>query len=288
MRSDGETSTPTTWCLLICSRHSALDRPGILAFTDSIEKIDDFTVTFHLNKVYTQADTEIGHGLFIVPEHIWSAVEDPVTFTNEDPVTTGPFTLSEFSEQVYTLCRNEFYWQEGKPYVDCLRYPAFSGNDAANLALINGELDGRQLCADIVNTYVAKDPEHNHYYFWGGNGPWGFYANTERPPFDDVVVRQALSMAIDYELIRDTAMNGYTVVEQENAVGIWPRYSDWVSDEAVAKVKQLGLGVYDPKPRWRCSTRPVTWSAPMASASCPMVLRLANLRFRSSTAGRTW
>jgi peptide/nickel transport system substrate-binding protein len=248
--SDGEdfNADDVVFTFNMIKEFPGLDRWGILSFTDSVEKIDDYTVTFHLSMVYTQADTVIGHRLYIVPEHVWSQIEDPVTFTNPDPVTTGPFVLSEFSEQVYTLCRNEYYWQAPKPYVDCLRYPAYSGNDAANLALINGEVDwAGNFVPDIEAVYVQRDPEHNHYYFWGGNGPWSFYTNITKAPFDDVRLRQAMSMAIDYELIRDTAMNGYTVVEQENAVGIWPRYQNWVSQEAVDKVKEMGLGVYNPE-----------------------------------------
>ncbi len=51
-----------------------------------------------------------------------------------------------------------------------------NGNDAANLALINGELDWvGNFVPDIQTTFVAKDPEHNHFYFLGWWRAWGFY-----------------------------------------------------------------------------------------------------------------
>ena len=59
----------------------------------------------------------IGHQL-IVPEHIFSKVEQPETFSNPNPVGTGPFTeILKFDQQVWDLGRNPFYWQEGKPMV---------------------------------------------------------------------------------------------------------------------------------------------------------------------------
>jgi peptide/nickel transport system substrate-binding protein len=136
---------------------------------------------------------------------------------------------------------------EGRPYVDCLRYPAINGNDAANLALINGELDWvGNFVPDIETTFVARDPEHNHYYFWGGNGPWGFYLNTEMAPFDDVRVRHALALAIPYELISDTAMNGYTTIVAENAAGIYPMWESWIPQSVLDTINEMGLGTYDP------------------------------------------
>jgi peptide/nickel transport system substrate-binding protein len=253
--SDGEdfNADDVVFVVDMFKKFPGLDRNGILAFVDSAEKLDTYTVKFNLSRAYTQADTVIGR-VNIVPEHIWSTIENPELFTNPDPVTTGPFSVvKNFSEQSFTLCRNENYWGKDEfgnqlPYVDCLQYPAFSGNDPANLALINGELDwAGNFIPDIETTYVAKNPEFNKYYFWPGNGPWGFYTNTTMKPFDDVRVRQAMSMAIDYETIGVTAMNGYVNVAQENAVGIYPRYGDWVNPAAVEKVKEMGLGVYDPE-----------------------------------------
>lgn len=246
--SDGEAfnADDVVFTIGLLQEFPALDRGGLLAFVSGAEKVDDYTVTFSLTDVYTLADILIG-GLRPVPEHIWSTIEDPVLYTNDDPVSTGPFTeVASFSEQAFTMCRNENYWQEGKPYVDCLQYPAINGNDAANLALINQQLDWvGNFVPDIETTFVARDPEHNHYWFMGGS-PWVFLTNTDQPRFADVAVRHAMALAIDYETIRDTAENGYTTVVPENAVGIWPRFQNQVPQTVLDKVAEMGLGVYDP------------------------------------------
>ncbi len=41
--------------------------------------------------------------LFIVPEHVWEDVEDPTTWTNDEPVGTGPYTLKSWTPQAATL-----------------------------------------------------------------------------------------------------------------------------------------------------------------------------------------
>jgi len=247
--SDGEpfTADDVVFTFTLLKDNPALiDRGGIRAFTESAEAIDDLTVQFNLTDVYSLAHIYIG-GLRIVPEHVWSQIEDPVLFTNDNPVTTGPFSeVTDFSAQSYTVCRNPHFWMAGQPYVDCLRYPAINGNDAANLALVNGELDWvGNFVPDIDTVFVAQDPEHNHYYFYSGGGPWGFYVNVAMKPFDDVKFRQALAQAIPYETIRDTAMNGYTNVVPENAAGIYPLWQDWVPQSVLDTISEMGLGVYD-------------------------------------------
>ena len=50
--------------------------------------------------------------------------------------------LGSFNPQVFTLVRNPHYWQQGKPYGwTLLKFPAYTGNDSAQLAAVNGDLD---------------------------------------------------------------------------------------------------------------------------------------------------
>ena len=97
----------------------------------------------------------------IVPEHVWAGLADPVTFPNEHPVGTGPFTeVLTFRSQVFELGRNPHYWQPGRPAVKALRMPALPGNDAANLALIFDEVDwAGNFVPAIDRVYVRRRPE---------------------------------------------------------------------------------------------------------------------------------
>jgi peptide/nickel transport system substrate-binding protein len=201
-------------------------------YVDSITATDDSTVEFKFNTVYTPALYDIADQV-IVPQHIWKDVSDPLTWTNDNPVATGPFTqVAKFDSQIYILEKNPYYWQTGKPTFKGIRYPAFADNDAANLALANGELDwAGNFVPDIEKTYVAKDPTNFHYYFVGGDGV-SLMINTSLKPFDNPVVRKAISMGIDRDMIVQTAE--YNYIPAADATGLGATYSTWKDPAVVA------------------------------------------------------
>lgn len=179
-------------------------------FLDSVDKVDDYTVAFNFKQVSTVTIHEIG-GQVIVPEHVWSTIDDPVTFMNEEPMGTGPWVLERFENQIYEVGANPNYWLEGRPYIPGVRCPAFPSNDSLQLALLNGELDwNANFVPDIANVFVAKDPDHFHYFFPPVGAVVALYMNTEVAPFNDPNVRKAVSMALDRDQIVNIAMYDYT------------------------------------------------------------------------------
>jgi peptide/nickel transport system substrate-binding protein len=247
MWSDGEAfdADDVIFSFNLFKEYPATDRRAVWDFLEAVEKVDDYTVEFTLNKVFGEAFYELGLCL-MVPEHVWSEIEDPVLFTNPEPIATGPFAnVTNFSEQVFELCRNEYYWQEGKPYVDCLRFPAYTDNDAANLALIDDDLDWvGNFIPDVDVTYVEVNPETHGYYFWPGGAPHQVYMNTTAAPFDDLNFRIALSKGINYDAVINIGEYGYPI--PISPTGLGPRYADWISEEAEAIAEEMGIGGYDP------------------------------------------
>jgi len=214
-------------------RFPALDRQGVWAFLSGVTAPDDHTVDFRFQRVFIPgADLIVMQQ--IVPEHVWGGVKDPVTFPNETPVGTGPFTqVLTFQNQVYELGRNPYYWQPGRPRVKALRMPALPGNDAANLALIFDEVDwAGNFVPAIDRVYVAREPAAHGYWFPLTGSTVFLYANTRRPPFGDPRVRKALSMAIDRDLLVDVALYRYS--RPSDATGLSDAYSGWRDSAAVA------------------------------------------------------
>ncbi|XXY45069.1 ABC transporter substrate-binding protein [Sorangium sp. So ce269] len=233
--SDGQafSAKDVVFTFELLKKHPALDLSGVWKFVESVKAADDATVEFALKRPYVPGLSYIGHQP-IVPEHKWKDVADPVTFSNENPVATGPFTeVKVFQNQVYELGKNPNYWQAGKPAVDGLRFPAYPGNDQVSLAIINGEVDwAGAFVPEIEKVYVAKDPANHHYWFPLVGGMATLYPNSTKKPFDDVRVRKAISMGIDREQIVKIAANNYT--QPADATGLDDSYERWRNPKAVA------------------------------------------------------
>jgi peptide/nickel transport system substrate-binding protein len=235
--SDGQpfTAKDVAYTYDLLTKNSALTGTAtnvLSEYIDSISAPNDSTIEFKFKSVYTPALYDIANQI-IVPEHIWKDVSDPLAWTNDNPVATGPFTqVTKFESQIYVIEKNTYYWQKGKPTFQGIRYPAYADNDAANLALVNGDLDWTgNFVPDIETTFVAKNPQNNHYYFVGGDGI-SLLINTTLKTFEDTNIRKAISMGIDRKMIVKTAMFDYIPVA--DATGLGDTYAVWKDSAAIA------------------------------------------------------
>lgn len=233
--SDGRpfTARDVAFTFALLRRHRALDRRGVWGFLAGVQAVDAHTVDFLFQRVFIPGFDEVA-AQQIVPEHAWKDVAEPVTFANENPVATGPFTeVRVFQNQVYELGRNPRYWQAGLPKVEALRFPAYPGNDRANLALVFDEVDwAGNFIPAIDRVFVRRRPESHHYWFPLTGSCIFLYVNTTRAPFDDVRVRKALSMAIDRDLLVDVALYRYS--RPADATGLSDAYTAWRNPEIAA------------------------------------------------------
>jgi peptide/nickel transport system substrate-binding protein len=228
--SDGRplTARDVVFTFELMKRYKALDQNAIWKKLASIEAEGDQTVRVHFKEPFVPALFFIGESP-IVAEHTWKNVKDPITFRDENPVGTGPFTqVRMFKTQVYELGRNPHYWQPGKPKIDAVRVPAFPGNEQASLALLRGELDWAALFIPAIDRiFVDKDRAHHGYQFAKVEGTVMLYPNHLRAPYGDVRVRKAISQAIDRKLIVRIAMQGYTdPAPPTGLTDLYARYKD--------------------------------------------------------------
>ena len=171
----------------------------------------DTEIEANFNRVYVPGFDAIA-GTYIIPKHVWSKLEDPLTFSNPNPIGTGPFTeILRFNSQVWELGKNHNYWQTDKPYIEKLIFPTFSNNEQTTLALLSGNLDwAGAFIPAIDRIYVDKDPEHHHYWFRNTGHSTFLLTNTKDPVLSDVSVRKAISYAIDREQVVKVGMYNYT------------------------------------------------------------------------------
>lgn len=254
--SDGEafSGDDVVFTFELMRDNPALDSRAVWEIIESV-KVDGNAVVMDLRRPFVPGLSMLAQQS-IVPEHIWSEVDDPVAFTNPEPVGTGPFTeVTRFSTQAYRVDRNPHYWQ-GQPGVTALEFFAFAANDQANLALVRGELDWAGYFVPAIDrTFVGRDPEHHEYWFPLLGGTVMLYTNTQKTPWDDVNVRKALSMAIDRELVVRIAMHGTTrpadptgLSDAFSSMRIEPSGEDWTRHDpeaAAALLDAAGLTLDD-------------------------------------------
>ncbi|WP_141732629.1 ABC transporter substrate-binding protein [Oligoflexus tunisiensis] len=254
--SDGKpfTARDVAFTFQLLRKFPALDSNGIWNFVKSIEVMDDTQLRFHFQRAFAPGVLQIMQQP-LVAAHSWKDVPDPVSFANEHPVATGPYTeVTLFENQVFEIGRNPYYWQKDKAAVKALRFPAFASNEQVMLNLLQGNID---LAANFVpaveRIYVDRDPEHNRYWFPLVGNMVFLYLNTTTVPYDQAEVRRAISMAMDRQKIVKVAMFNYSepghASGMTQGLGRWRLPadhpgSDWVRfqpDKAEALLDQLGL-----------------------------------------------
>lgn len=226
--SDGApfSSADVVYTFELMKQHAALDLAHVWGFVTGVVAIDPLTVELSFARPYVPGLEDLAHQP-IVARHVWEQVADPMTFSNPDPVGTGPFTeVLVFRDQVYELGKNPHYWQPGRPRVASLRFPAYPSNDQANLALVEGDVDwAGNFVPAVERTFVGRDRAHHHAWSPLAGNMVLLYANTARPPLGDVRVRRALSMAIDRDRLVEIAMYGMT--RPADATGLTDGYPTW-------------------------------------------------------------
>lgn len=248
--SDGQplTSKDVVFSFNMAKEVKAFDEKAIWSTGNlqSVTASDNNTIVFELKT----ADSTFIWGLTnyeVVPEHVWNKVEakDLPTFKNLNPVGSGPLTdIKYLKPQQMQICRNDKYYLENRPYIDCMTFRSYSDNSQIQPALMKGEIDwGSNFIADIEKTYVAADPENNKFWY-PANDAIHLYTNTKEKPFDDLRVRKALSMALDRDAIVDIAAYGYPTANF-NAGGIGELYEKFIDKNVTDKYKEITA--YDPK-----------------------------------------
>src|SRR5580698_35538 len=82
------------------------------------------TLTFPTSQ-YTNLEEIAGQS--IVPKSQWNGV-NPGTFTDANPVGTGPYMLGSFTPQGFILKKNPYYWQPADVQVPTVDFPAYTSN----------------------------------------------------------------------------------------------------------------------------------------------------------------
>lgn len=244
--SDGETldADDLLFTLDLIKRFPELDQAGMMTEKiTAVEKLDDRSVKLSLAEANFAFLTEFANAIYVVPEHSWAEVDDPNTFTNEQPVASGPMTeIARFTSNIYRQCRNPHYWDADNLAVDCLEVPQVVDNNAALVAARDGSIDWMAIgMMEPERVYVTHNPEHHKYWFpAGGTVALALNFANDTPAIAEALsnleFRKALSLAMDRQAMVDFANPAAT--KMTDITGMGATYAAWVNPEVAEQYDQ--------------------------------------------------
>jgi len=177
---------------------------------DRMEVVDESTFIIYLTESTPALPDLLGYfqsAMLSPGTRDQEVVDQPV------PYGTGPFKFVEYIDgERIVLERNDNYWGE-PPKVERIIYRYIPDAITRLQALQSGEIDAIADVGSILpsQSEIIKDDENlklftvdvltTHYLFF----------NNDKPPFDNQALRQAVSLAIDRELIVNETVYGYGV-----------------------------------------------------------------------------
>jgi peptide/nickel transport system substrate-binding protein len=203
-----------------------------------------------------------------LPRHAWgeftAAELVDAEESNRMPLANGPFRIQEWvAGDHITLVRNEHYYREGLPRVETVTYRFIPDTNQLMAQLLSGQCDiGTQDGMDagqapflieaetngLLNPVFQTGTTYEHIDF--GIDPYGDYANSRPDWFEDVRVRQAMTMCTDRQGMVDNILYGRSEVINTYIPSVHPLYpteglTEWPYDVEAANALLDEVGFID-------------------------------------------
>lgn len=214
------------------------------SLVSSVEAPDATTLEIHLKGPAPSLLGMLGQreGFMISP----AAVEKHGESFGQHPVGTGPFIFKEWTPGSRIVVeKNPDYWEEGKPYLDSVVFMLIANPVVGVPRLITGELDFVSALSPIDIRPLAS--RENVKLVASPGSRWlALQMRVDRPPFDNLKLRQAMAHAIDRQRLVDIVMDGKApIAEGFTPPGLWWFNPDLKSyeydpEKAKALIEELG------------------------------------------------
>lgn len=218
-----------------------------------VKALDDATVEITLENptpYFLQALTH--YTAYPVPKHVIEAKGDDWTNV-ENIVANGPYKIVEWVPGNYIKSvKNPDYWDAANVQIDEVYYYVQDDLAAAFSRYRAGEYD---ILTDLPGDQqqFVKDNMPGEGRFTPFLGVYYYVINQEKAPFDNPDVRQALSMAINREVIGPDVLGsgelpayGWVPPGTANYEGVAPYQPEWVEatyDERVNTAREIMAGL---------------------------------------------
>ena len=219
----------------LIKKNAAINLNGLTISTVSTSG-NNVTVTFPTSQY---SNLESIAGTAIVPQSVWGSV-NPTTFTDSNPVGTGPYMLSSFTSEGFTLTKNPNYWQPSQVQVPKVYFPVYTSNTGALSALFGGQIDWTgNYIPGLQKNFVDTSPSTHHFWEAAG-GDESLEPNLTKWPTNQLPVRQAISLAVNRSLLSSEGEAGLAN-PLLNATGLTlPTFQAWAGPVASDTVSATG------------------------------------------------
>jgi len=208
-----------TWKLWNNPKFGAASTTGINLITKTDISSDNLQITFHLSQPFVAFNSTWTDGLAApMPAHHFASMAPDAILKSPDnlnpSVTDGPFMMSESKPgDHFTVVRNPKYYlaSQGLPYLDKIVYRLIPDQNTILKDFQAGSITSSWFL-DVTKTPAYK--ALGNYHIVANPNASNFeamYFNLDNPALKDVTVRKAMSMAIDYNALIQTARRGQAV-----------------------------------------------------------------------------
>jgi dipeptide transport system substrate-binding protein len=187
------------------SNHSYFNDMGMPKLLKSIDRIDDYTVKFTLNKAEAPflANLAMPYAGIQSQEYATAMLKAGTPEKiDQEPIGTGPFYLVQYQKDAIVRFKAFPQYWEGKAKIDDLIFAITTDASVRWAKLQKNECQVMPYPNPADLDAMRKDPDIQVLEQPGLNIGYLAY-NTQKKPFDDVRVRKAINMAIDKKAIID-------------------------------------------------------------------------------------
>ena len=182
-----------------------------------VEAPDDNTFVVHLSSPCVYFDKIAAFAVMVPVQQATieaagdSWATDPATY-----ITDGPYYMTEFTDGSQIVFeKNPYYWDAEHITFDKIVWHLIEDANTSYTAYNQGELD---IIKDVPTEEIPTLEGNEEFHVEPLMGTYYVTFNTQKAPFDDAKVREALSLAIDRKYVAETIMQG-TYSPATNFVG---------------------------------------------------------------------
>lgn len=215
----------------------------------SVVTPNNYTVVAHFSRVFAPLVSELA------PPSVFGLTVDPIalqkmgeTAYNLTPVGAGPFeVVSDKPSASLVLKRNPAFWKKGYPKLDTIHVETVGSDESAYEALLSGQAQIYEGLQTLGLASQAQKSKQLKLYVLPPNSPYVIQFNTSKPPFNNILAREAIYYATDAASIDKHLFGNHFPLTQSptGSGGLFyepkvPGYRTYDLKKAKALVKQLG------------------------------------------------